>query len=153
MGNTYHQLYVQSVFAVKYRASVLKPEWRKNFFAVIGNLINQTGCKNIIVNGMDDHVHCFFGLLPSLAISDVLQKIKSGSSGWLNSQQLLTNRFEWQSGYGAFSYGRSQKDYVFQYILNQEEHHRKKSFKIEYKELLESFNIKYDEKYLFHDLI
>jgi len=153
MANTYHQLYVQAVFAVKYRASAIKPEWRNEFFGVIGNLINEVGCKNIIVNGVEDHIHCFFGLLPSLAISDVMQKIKANSSGWLNNQSYVKHRFAWQSGYGAFSYSRSHLNNVYQYILNQETHHQKKAFKDEYLELLKSFAIEYDEKYLFHDLI
>lgn len=153
MANTYHQLYVQTVFAVKYRASVLKPEWRKEFFGVIGNLINETGCKNIIVNGVDDHVRCFFGLLPTLSIADVMQNIKSNSSGWLNNRNLIKHRFEWQSGYGAFSYSRSHINNAFQYILNQETHHRKKTLKIEYLELLKNFEIEYEDKYLFHDLM
>jgi len=153
MANTYHQIYVQSVFAVKYRASVIKPEWRNEFCGVIGNLINETGCKNIIVNGVEDHVHCFFGLLPSLAISDVMQKIKSNSSGWLNKQNFMKHRFAWQSGYGAFTYSRSDLNNVYQYILNQEVHHKKITFRSEYIEMLKSFSIEYDEKYLFHDLI
>ena len=102
MANTYHQLYVQSVFAVKYRASVIKPEWRNEFCGVIGNLINEIGCKNIIVNGVEDHVHCFFGLQPSLAISAIMQNIKSKSSGWLNKQNFMKHRIEWQSGYVEF---------------------------------------------------
>ncbi len=153
MANTYHQLYVQTVFAVKYRATVLKPEWRKEFFSVIGNQMNETGCKNFIVNGVEDHVHCFFRLLPSLAISDVMQKIKPNSSGWLNKQNLMKHHFAWQSGYGAFSYSRSHLNNVYQYILNQETHHKKITFRSEYVELLKSFALEYDEKYLFHDLI
>ncbi len=153
MANTYHQLYVQTVFAVKYRASLIQPEWRKQFCGVIGNLINETGCKNIIVNGVYNHVHCFFGLLPSLATSDVVQKIKAYSSGWLNKQTFMKHRFEWQPGYGAFSYSRSDINNVYQYILNQEAHHQKITFRFEYLKLLNSFSIEYDEKYLFHDLI
>lgn len=153
MANTYHQLYVQAVFAVKYRESVIKPEWRKEFFGVIGNLINEVGCKNIIVNGVEDHVHCFFGLIPSSSISDVMQKVKANSSGWLNKQTFMKHRFEWQTGYGAFSYSRSDMNNVYQYILNQESHHQKTSFRDEYLELLKSFSIEYDEKYIFHDLI
>lgn len=153
MANTYHQLYVQSVFAVKYRASVIKPEWRSKFCGVIGNLINETGCKNYIVNGVEDHVHCFFSLQPSLAISDVMQKIKSNSSRWLNKQNFMKQRFEWQTGFGAFSYSRSHVNNVYKYILNQEAHHKKKTFKEEYLELLKRFDVEYNEKYLFHDLI
>lgn len=153
MANTYHQLYVQSVFAVKYRASLIKYDWRNMFCGVIGNLINETGCKTIIVNGTEDHIHCFFSLHPSLSVSDLMQKIKSNSSGWLNKQTFLKHRFEWQSGYGAFSYSRSQLNNVYQYILNQENHHKKITFRAEYLELLKSFSVEYDEKYVFHNLI
>lgn len=153
MANTYHQIYVQSVFAVKFRDSAIKTEWRNEFFAVIGNLINETGCKNIIVNGTEDHIHCFFGLHPKLAIADVMQNIKSCSSGWLNKQNFLKHRFEWQSGYGVFSYSRSQINDVFRYIANQEMHHKKTTFRAEYLEMLRSFSIEFDEKYIFHELV
>ena len=153
MANTYHQLYIQTVFAVKFRSALIKPTWQKQFCGVIGNLINETGCKTIIVNGAEDHVHCFFGLLPTLAISDVIKNIKANSSGWQNKQNLIKHRFEWQIGYGAFSYSRSHIDKVYQYILNQEAHHKKESFKVEYLELLKSFDVKYDKLYLFDDLI
>jgi putative transposase len=153
MANTFYQLYIQSVFAVKYRDAVLKPQWRNDFFGIIGNLINETGCKNIIVKGVEDHVHCFFGLIPGISISDVMKKVKANSSRWLNEQHFLNHRFEWQSGYGAFSYSRSHVDDVFQYIRNQDVHHQKKSFKEEYVEMLRSFSIEYDERYLFQELI
>jgi REP element-mobilizing transposase RayT len=107
----------------------------------------------LFVNGVEDHVHCFFGLLPTLAISDVMQKIKSNSSGWLNKQKFMKHRFAWQSGYGAFSYSRSHLNNVYRYILNQETHHKTKTFRTEYLELLKKFSIEYDEKYLFYDLI
>ena len=80
MGNTYHQMYIQAVFAVKYREAVIEKRWKPELLAVMGNLINETGCKNIIVNGVEDHVHCFFGLLPSCAVSDVMQSVKAKSS-------------------------------------------------------------------------
>jgi putative transposase len=153
LANTYHQLYVQSVFAVKYRASVLEPTWRSEFFGVVGNLINETGCTNIIVNGVEDHIHCFFGLIPSLSIAEVMQKVKSNSSGWLNKRNYVKHRFEWQSGYGSFSYSRSHINNVFRYIQNQEAHHKKQSFRKEYINMLNRFGVKYDERYIFDDLI
>ena len=153
MANTYHQLYVQAVFAVKYRAAIIEKSWRSDFLGVIGNKINDTGCKTIIVNGVEDHVHCFFGLSPSISISDVMQKIKSKSSGWLNDQKLLRSRFEWQKGFGAFSYSKSHMNNVYHYIKNQEQHHTKQSFKEEYVSMLKAYGVAYDEQYLFHDLI
>src|SRR5680860_1127826 len=107
MANTYHQIYIQSVFAVKYREAVIEKAWKSDMLAVIGNLINETGCKTIIVNGVEDHVHCFFGLKPSISVSDVMKNAKAKSSKWVNESGILENRFEWQPGFGAFSYSRS----------------------------------------------
>ena len=153
MANTYHQMYVQTVFAVKYRAAVLRKEWRNDLFAVMGNLINETGCKTIIVNGVEDHVHCFFSLKPSLTVSDVMKNVKAKSSKWLNETGLLHKHFEWQSGFGAFSYSKSHIDNVYKYIQNQEEHHRKQIFKEEYLQLLNEYEIDYDDRYVFQDLV
>ena len=153
MANTYHQIYIQSVFAVKYRAAVIEKNWKEQLFAVIGNLIKETGCKTLIVNGVEDHVHCFYGLKPSVSISDVMKNAKAKSSKWLNESRLLQNRFEWQEGFGAFSYSRSHIENVFKYIQNQEEHHKKQTFREEYIQLLEHYGIDYDERYIFQDLI
>ncbi|WP_159477820.1 IS200/IS605 family transposase [Dyadobacter sp. 3J3] len=153
MANTYHQIYIQAVFAVKYRDAVIGKEWQSELFANIGNLINETGCKNIIVNGVADHVHCFFGLKPSQSISDVMQIAKGRSSKWINDSKLLPHRFEWQEGYGAFSYSKSHIDSVLKYIKNQEAHHRKQIFREEYIEMLDKFGVVYDERYIFEGLI
>jgi REP element-mobilizing transposase RayT len=93
MANTYHQVYIQAVFAVKYRAAVLDKEWRKEVFAVIGNLINETGCKTIIVNRVEDHVHCFLGLKPTVSISELMKIVKAKSSKYINDIKFLINRF------------------------------------------------------------
>ena len=153
MANTYHQMYIQTVFAVKYRNAVLEKSWRGELFAVIGNLLNETGCKNIIVNGIEDHVHCFFGLKPSKSVSDVMQVAKAKSSKWLNESGYLGHRFEWQQGFGAFSYSRSHLDAVFKYIQNQEVHHKKQTFRKEYIEMLVKFDIEFNEAYIFEDLV
>lgn len=153
MANTYHQIYIQTVFAVKYRDAVIAKDWQSELFANIGNLINETGCKNIIVNGMQDHVHCFFGLKPSQSISDVMQIAKGRSSKWINDSNLLPHRFEWQEGYGVFSYSKSHIDAVFKYIKNQEIHHRKQTFREEYIEMLDKFEVVYDERYIFEGLV
>jgi putative transposase len=152
MANTYHQIYIQAVFAVKYRAAVLDKDWRASVFSVIGNIINETGCKTIIVNGIEDHVHCFFGLKPTISISELMKTVKARSSKYINDNRFLPNRFEWQVGYGAFSYSNSQIDSVFKYIKNQEKHHAKKTFKEEYVATLEEFQIPYDERFIFEDL-
>jgi len=103
MANTYHQIYLQTVFAVKYREALIKEEWRATLFAVIGNLINEANCKTIIVNGVADHVHCFIGLKPVVSVSELMKTVKAKSSKYINDHSLTANRFEWQEGYGVFS--------------------------------------------------
>lgn len=153
MSNTYHQMYIQTVFGVKYRDAVIEKEWKPQLLAVIGNLINETDCSTILVNGVEDHVHCFFGLKPSISVSNVMKNAKAKSSKWMNESGLLKHRFEWQSGFGCFSYSHSHIEKVFKYIQNQEEHHKKETFREEYLKMLKGFDIAYDEKYIFHDLI
>jgi REP element-mobilizing transposase RayT len=153
MANTYHQIYLQTVFAVKYREAVIEKEWKSTLFAVIGNLINEANCKTIIVNGVADHVHCFIGLKPAVSVSELMKTVKAKSSKYINDHSLTANRFEWQEGYGVFSYGQSQIDKVYRYIQNQEEHHKKQIFKDEYLDFLKKFNVEYDERYVFQELI
>lgn len=153
MGNTYHQMYIQAVFAVKYRAAVIHPEWKTRLFGVLGTLIKETGCKSIIINGVEDHVHCFFGLIPSVSVSNVMQNAKAKSSKWINESNLLENKFHWQDGFGAFSYSHTHIDRVYRYIKNQEAHHKKQVFLDEYISLLKQHNIEYDERYIFQELI
>jgi len=152
MSNSYTQIYIQAVWAVKYRNAQLDKKWRKDLFAVIGNLINETGCQTLIINGVEDHVHCFFKLKPTISISELMQIVKARSSKWLNESGNIDFRFEWQRGYGAFSYDESAIKNVYNYILNQETHHQKNKFKTEYIETLEKFKIDYDDQYLFKEL-
>lgn len=152
MANSYNQVYIQAVFAVKYRRAVLHKEWRHQVFAVMGNLINETGCKTMIVNGVEDHVHLFFSLKPTLSLAEVMKVVKAKSSKFINESGFLSHRFEWQRGYGVFSYSQSAVKNVFNYIERQERHHAKKSMKEEYIEYLERFEIEYDEKYIFEEL-
>ena len=153
MANTYHQIYLQTVFAVKYRKAVIDPSWKNKLFAVIGNLINETNCKTIIVNGVEDHVHCFLGLRPVVSVSELMKTVKAKSSKFINDHALTSERFEWQEGYGVFSYSQSQVDRVYKYIENQEAHHKKQTFRDEYLDFLKSFKVNYDEQYIFKDLI
>jgi putative transposase len=153
MANTYHQIYLQMVFAVKYRTAVLDKAWRNKVFGVIGNLINETNCKTIIVNGVEDHVHCFAGLRPVVSVSELMKTVKAKSSKYINDHNLTTKRFEWQEGYGVFSYRQRDVDQIYNYIKNQETHHQKQSFKDEYLELLKEFEVGFDEQYLFQQLI
>ena len=153
MANTFHQLYIQCVFAVKYRNAVIDKSWRPQLMAVMGNLINETGCHNLIVNGVEDHVHCFFRLLPNLEISEVMQSVKAKSSKWVNESGLLQERFEWQRGFGAFTYSPWDKDMIFNYVKGQEKHHAKQNFKAEYLETLQKHEVEFDEAYIFEELI
>ncbi len=153
MANTYHQIYLHTVFAVKYRNAVLSKEWRNTIWGVIGNLVNECTCKTIIVNGVEDHVHCFVGLKPIVSVPELMKIVKGKSSKYINDNKLTNDHFEWQDGYGVFSYGQSQVDRVYKYIQNQEAHHKKQTFREEYLEFLKKFKIEYDEQYIFQELI
>ncbi|OOG76843.1 IS200/IS605 family transposase [Algoriphagus sp. A40] len=149
MAGTFHQIYLQYVFAVKRRENLLLKPWREDIFKYISGIITNKGQKSIIVNGVSDHVHVFVGLNPSHNVSDLIRDIKNNSSNFINDQKFVKGKFNWQDGYGVFSYSHSQIDNVYKYIANQEKHHRKKSFNEEYIEFLEKFEIKFDKKYLF----
>ena len=153
MATTYHQIYIQTVFPVKYRKALINPRWKPELQAVIGNLINETGCKTLLVNGTTDHMHCFFGLKPTLSISEVMKSVKAKSSKWINENGFLTYRFEWQAGYGCFSYSRSHVDAVYHYIRDQKKHHRRMNFREEYIKMLEKFDINYEVKYTFKEMM
>lgn len=153
MANTYHQIYLQTVFAVKYREAIILKEWKATLFAVIGNLINEANCKTIIVNGVEDHVHCFIGLKPVVSVSELMKTVKAKSSKYINDHSLTPGRFEWQEGYGVFLYGQSQVEKVYKYIHNQEAHHKKQTFRNEYLDFLKRFKVEYDEQYIFQDMI
>ncbi len=149
MAGTYSQIYIQVVFAVKGRRNLLMDSWRQDVFKYMSGIIEAKKQKPIIINGVKDHVHLFIGIVPSGSLSDIVRDVKNNSTNFINSQNYLPERFSWQEGFGAFSYGRSQIDRVYQYILNQEKHHRNQSFKIEYLNLLRKFGVDYNEKYLF----
>jgi REP element-mobilizing transposase RayT len=152
MANTYHQIYLQTVFAVKYRQAVINNEWKQQLQGVIGNLINETGCKTIIVNGVEDHMHCFLGLKPVVSVSELMKTVKAKSSKYINDHHLTKERFEWQEGYGVFSYRQRDVEQIYNYIKNQETHHQKLSFRDEYLDLLKEFEVGYDEQYIFQEL-
>lgn len=149
MAGTYSQIYIHYVFAVKGRENLLQKAWRDEVFKYIAGIIKGKNQKPIIVNGVADHVHIFVGLKPSVSISDLIRDIKNNSSNFINEQKYLDKKFSWQDGYGVFSYAHSQVESVYNYIANQEEHHRKKTFREEYVEFLMNFEIEYNEKYLF----
>ncbi len=151
MANTYHQIFIQTVFAVQFREALILSDFRQELFGYIGQTINNLGHKTLIVNGVSDHINCFFGLDPKQALADLMREVKANSSAWVNEQKFLQPRFEWQKGYGAFSYGKSQVAAVFKYVQNQEAHHKKRTFREEYLDFLQKFEIDHDEKYIFHD--
>jgi REP element-mobilizing transposase RayT len=149
MPGTYSQIYIQIVFAVKGRENLIGKNWKDELHKYISGIITKKGQKSIIVNGVSDHIHVFVGLKPSMAISDLVRDIKNNSCNFINDKKFVECKFSWQEGYGAFSYAHSQIEQVYNYILNQELHHHKKTFKDEYLDFLQKFEIEYDEKYVF----
>lgn len=149
MAGTFSQLYIQYVFAVNGRNCLLKKEWRNEVFKYISGIIKGKNQKPIIVNGVSDHVHVFVGLKPSICPSDLIRDIKNNSSNFINDQKFMRSKFNWQDGFGAFSYSHSHIENVYQYILNQETHHKHTTFREEYLDFLTKFEIPHEEKYLF----
>lgn len=149
MPNTYSQIYVQIVFAVKGRQNLISKNNREELHKYITGIVQSREQKMLAIFAMPDHVHILVGMKPNLSISDLVRDIKAGSSKYINENKWIQGKFHWQEGFGAFSYAKSQQDIVVKYILNQEEHHKTKSFKEEYLDFLEKFEIEYDEKYLF----
>ena len=153
MANTYTQIHVQFVFAVKYRDGLINPSFKEELYQYISGIIKHHNHKLIAINGMSDHIHIFIGMRPTQSISDLMQDIKGSSSRWINEKRFLKVKFEWQEGYGAFSYSKSHVSNVIKYIKNQEEHHKKESFRDEYLKFLNSFEVEYDERFILRDLI
>ena len=141
MPGTYSQIYIQIVFAVKGRSNLLDGKWRGELFKYMSGIITNKGHKSIIVNGVADHVHLFVGLKPAFSVSDLVRDVKNNATNYINEKELVKGKFCWQEGYGAFSYSHSHIENVYNYILNQEEHHRKKTFRDEYKEFLKNFDV------------
>lgn len=149
MANTYTQIHIHVIFSVQNRECIIGKNWKDELYKYIAGIIRNNNHKLLVINGMPDHLHILIGLRPSQSISDLLQDIKGSSSKWINEKKFVKGRFSWQEGFGAFSYSRSQLPPVIQYIENQEEHHRKKTFIEEYKESLKEFGIDYNESYIF----
>ena len=149
MANTYTQIHLQLVFAVQYRASLIHDSWKDELYKYMTGIVQEHKHKLIIVNGIPDHVHMLIGMRPAQSLSDLMQDIKGSSSTWINERKLTKGRFQWQEGYGAFSYSKRELQVVIDYIKNQEMHHHQKTFMEEYKELLTDFGIAFDEKYIF----
>ena len=149
MANTYTQIYIHVIFAVKGRENLISKNWKVELYKYITGIVRENEQKLYIINGMPDHIHILLSLTPSINISDLVRDIKSGSSGWINKRNFVKGKFNWQAGFGAFSYSQSQLPRVINYIKNQEEHHRIKTFQEEYKKILDEFEVEHEDKYLF----
>ena len=149
MAGTFAQIYIHIVIVVKKRDNLIPKANREELFEYMAGIIRNKGQKPIIINGTGNHVHIFLGLKPDMKISDLVRDIKNNSTNFINKMKWFNRKFSWQTGYGTFSYGESQVETVFNYIKNQENHHKKKTFKEEYLEFLKKFNVEYNEKYLF----
>jgi len=149
MTNTYTQMYVQIVFAVLGRANLIAENHRVELEKYICGIVANKKCKPLAIYINPDHVHLLFGLHPTIAVSDLTRDIKANSSKFINNKQWVAGKFNWQDGFGSFSYSKSQIDGVIKYILNQPEHHKRKTFKEEYLYMLQKNEIAYDDRYLF----
>jgi putative transposase len=146
---TFTQLYIQLVFSPKHRDRLLIEQYRPRIFEYLSGIATNLGHKSIIINGVSDHVHLFLGLNPKISISETVKELKRSSGIFINEQRFFHGKFEWQEGYGGFSYGKSQVENVYNYIRNQDHHHLKRTFREEYLEFLNKYEIEFEEQYLF----
>ena len=149
MPNTYTQIYIHLIFVVKNRQSLITSKFETELYKYITVIIRNEGHKLLAINGMPDHIHLLVNMKLFESISKLAQTIKASSTRWINFESKLKGKFNWQSGFAAFSYSKSQIDNVIKYIIIQKEHHRAKPFKEEYLNLLNKFEIDYNERYLF----
>ena len=153
MPNTYTQIHIHLIFAVKFRKAQIQPSWKERLHQYLTGIIQANKHKVLQIESMPDHIHILFGMRPDQSLSSLIQNVKTESSKWINVNKLSSSKFHWQDGFGAFSYSKSQLPQVIKYIQNQEEHHSKKTFIEEYKSILDAFDLEWDEKYIFHDLL
>ncbi len=149
MAGTYSQIYIQIVFAVKHRDALIHESWEERLYQYITGIVQNKEQKMLAINGMPNHVHLLIGMKPSCCISDLVREVKKSSTEFIAENKLSKFKFNWQEGYGAFSYSHSQLDDVIGYIMNQKEHHKEKTFQEEYTGFLKKFNIEFEENYLF----
>jgi len=149
MANTYTQLFVHYFFAVQNRLFLINDNFKNDLYRYMNGIIVQHGHKLYIVNGMNDHLHMLVSMSPRQAPSDLMYHIKRSSSLWLNEKKLVPGRFSWLEGFGAFSIGKSQVSGLVKYIEEQQEHHKKVSFREEYLEFLKENDIEFDKRYIF----
>ena len=152
MPNTFTQIHIQAIIAVRYRDAVIRSPWKENLHKYITGIVKNNGHKMLSINSMPEHMHLFFGFRPTQSLSDLMRLVKCDSSEWINKRKLTLGKFRWQEGFGGFSYARSQVKIVANYIENQERHHRKKTFLEEYEESLQAFEIEYDKRFIFQPL-
>lgn len=150
MSNTYTQIHIHGICAVKYRNAIIDHAWKERMHQYITKIIQNNGHKLIAINSMPDHLHLFFGMRPSQSLSDLMRLIKSDSSEWINKQKFTNSKFRWQEGYGGFSYARSQVSAVAHFVERQQLHHKTRTFLDEYEDLLKLFEVPYESKYLFN---
>ncbi|WP_231426754.1 IS200/IS605 family transposase [Pedobacter sp. Leaf250] len=151
MPNTYTQIHIQFVFAVKHRVALISQDWEERLLKYITGIFQSNNHKMIQINCMPDHIHILVGLRTHQSISSLIQNVKAESSKWINDQCFLKSKFSWQEGYGAFSYSKSDLPNVIRYIQNQKEHHKKENFLDEYTKFLKEFEIEYEDKYIFKE--
>lgn len=144
MSHSYIKIWIHAVWSTKERLPIIKPEIETVIFAFISNQFKESGCPVRIINGMPDHIHCLFLLNPQKSISEVIKQIKGSSSHFINKENLIKEKFSWQTGYSAFSVSESAVDKVYKYITNQKQHHQKRTFQKEYEEFLELHDLKMD---------
>lgn len=149
MADTYSQAYFHLVFSPKNRNALINKLWKNELEKYITGIIHNHNHKVLAIGSMPDHIHIFIGYNLNQLIPNLVEKIKTSSNAWIKKNKLSKYKFEWQKGYGAFTHSRSQIDAVVKYILNQEKHHKKESFKNEYLEILRKNNIKFNDKYIF----
>lgn len=149
MANTYTQFYVQLVFSPKNRDTLIKKTWKDDLEKYITGIVQNNKHKMLAIKCMPDHIHIFIGYNVNQLIPDLVEQIKTSSNSWIKDNKFSRFKFDWQKGYGAFSYSRSQLDAMVNYVLNQEEHHRKKTFREEYLQFLKDFDVMYEDEYLF----
>ena len=153
MPNTYTQIHIHFVFAVKFRHGLINENFKISLYKYITGIIKNNDHKLLAIGGMPDHIHILIGFRATQSISDLMKDVKQSSSKWINENNFANGHFQWQEGFGAFSYSKSQISDVIKYIENQEIHHQKKTFREEYLEILKKFDVEYDEKYIFNELI
>jgi len=148
-SGAFSQIYIQVVFAVKGRQSLIQPSWEEELYKYITGIVQNKGQKMLAINGVQDHIHFLIGMRPSCCLSDLVREVKKSSNAFIKEKKFTRFQFQWQEGYGAFSYSHSALDDVIAYIQNQKEHHKKMTFQEEYKAFLDKFQIEYKEEYLF----